>query len=438
MNKRYDITPILYVGDQFANLEQKIETLTTHFDTVWVMMPDGLPVPHINDAYLDTYTKHEHKVDILNKVIQQVNSKWILYLEADEDILLRQLDKVAFNENEMYACLIECVGADSKKYYQVRLFQNTDNHVFEGIHIPDISKYANMNGWTLSEMVLPIQKTSDLYSIDTLETEIELGAVTYTSLFWEASLLSAAGHYAKAEQLFKRVLKKNELITYKRLATLNGLADALMEQHKWAEAEVVALESLAETYVQRAPYLILFKVNYMNGRWEQAYKALEGYLATLDFESRATMDVFFPVVECHFLMAEAKSRLGEFETAFYHYEQFYHLNNGEVTNSVLERLFIYSIELNDYEKSVFYFNEMFGEEINEQAAEDMPIKMLESLSLFNKKGWYDFVGSVYEQLRNYDPTNKKLLHSWVATLVKANKLEEAQSLIGFMKKKKPA
>ena len=150
------------------------------------------------------------------------------------------------------------------------------------------------------------------------------------------------------------------------------------------------------------------------------------------------MDVFFPVVECHFLMAEAKSRLGEFETAFYHYEQFYHLNNGEVTNSVLERLFIYSIELNDYEKSVFYFNEMFGEEINEQAAEDMPIKMLESLSLFNKKGWYDFVGSVYEQLRNYDPTNKKLLHSWVATLVKANKLEEAQSLIGFMKKKKPA
>lgn len=438
MNKRQEITPILYVGKHFTNLEQRIETLVTHFDEVWVAMPDALPTLRTAEVNKVLYNNADSKVDILNRIVSNIDSKWILYLEADEDILLKQLDILPFTENEAYACLIECVGASSKKYYQVRLFPNTPGNVFEGIHLPDISACANKRGWALSEFVLPVQKASDLYSMDAIETEIELGANTSMSLFWEASLLSDSGHYAKAEQLFKKTIKQTEAIIYKKLAILNGLADSLMEQHKWEEAEIVALESLSESYIQRAPYLILFKVNYMNGRWEQAYKALEGYLGTLDYESRATMDVFFPVVECHFLMAESQSRLGDYEKAFYHFEQFYYLNNGEVTNSVLERLFIYSIELNDYDKSVFYFNEMFGEEMNEKAAEDIPIKMLESLSLFNKRGWYDFVGSVYEQLRNYDPTNKKLLHSWVATLVKANKLEQAQDLIGFMKKKKPA
>ena len=119
------------------------------------------------------------------------------------------------------------------------------------------------------------------------------------------------------------------------------------------------------------------------------------------------------------------------------YEQFYILNKGNVASTVLERLFIYSIELNNFDKSVGFFNDMFGEYLEEeQKLDEVPVKMFESLSLFNKKGWFDFVSQVYEQLRSYDPSNKKLLHGWVATLVKANKLEQAQELIGFMKKKK--
>jgi tetratricopeptide (TPR) repeat protein len=441
MNKiKETLTTILYISDQHQNLEKTIQELREATARVILICPKSLSVPVYPDVSTITYDDEGIKTDLLNLAVSLVESPWIMLLEGDEHLNTKHLDYIPLNKGEAYAFMVECDYEEHeapKKYYQIRIFEKVaDTPFFKGELIPDMSASFEKLGWKLGEESLPLQKFSNLFPIERVEEEIERGIDTRLCRFWAATLAGSKGQYLKAEQILRKLVRTENPITFEQVAALNGLADALMEQHKWAEAEVVALRSLDYARLQRAPYLILFKVNYVNGNWDKAYTALEGYLTTLGYASRATMDVVLPVVECHFLMGEVSHRKGDYSKAFKHYEHFYKLNNGNVASSVAERLFIYSIELEDFDKAVDYFNNMFGEYLEAEKVNEVPVKMFESLSLFNQKGWFDFVSTVYEQLRSYDPENKRLLHGWVATLVKANKLEQAQELIGFMKKKK--
>ncbi len=444
MNKiKESLTTILYVGDQHYNLDNHIQNLREATTGVIVISPKGTKVPAFPNVSTVVYDQEDSKTELLNLGISLAETEWVMLLEGDEYLKTKHLDYIPFKDGEAYAFLIECNIAEHeapKKYYQVRIFPKTmSEQTFTGQLLPDISATFEKQEWTLAEESVPLQKFSDLFPQSRVELEVENKVETRLARFWAATLASSRGQYLKAEQIFRKLIRTENPVTFEQAAALNGLADSLMEQHKWSEAEIVALESLNYARLQRAPYLILFKVNYVNGNWDKAYTALDGYLTTLGYASRATMDVVLPVMECHFLMGEVSHRKGDYAKAFKHYEYFYKLNNGNVTSSVTERLFIYSIELEDFDKAVGFFNNMFGEYLEAEKVNDVPVKMFESLSLFNQKGWFDFVSTVYEQLRSYDPENKRLLHGWVATLVKANKLEQAQELIGFInKKKKPA
>ncbi len=228
-------------------------------------------------------------------------------------------------------------------------------------------------------------------------------------------------------------MKNDSLFEFDYLAALNGLTNALVEQHKLQSAAEFAHRSLSCNSRQRAPYISLYKINKLLSNSEEAYEHLSNYLNFYRTRSEANLDVFLSIADTHFLMADLCFKQGGYQRAFHHYEQFYELNNGSVNQTVLEKLFIYAIELENYEKSVQYFQDIFGNYIPDKLDEDMSARLLESLSLFMDNGWYEFVSNIYRQLVTHNPEDNELLNGWITTLIKNKEIEKAQELLASKK-----
>jgi tetratricopeptide (TPR) repeat protein len=159
------------------------------------------------------------------------------------------------------------------------------------------------------------------------------------------------------------------------------------------------------------------------------------YLEYHDKKTRTNYDVHLKKDECHYLIAEAAFRDGDYQQAFKHYEQYYVLNDGKIDREILKKLFIYSIELSDYDNSVQYFMDMFGDYIPDLLSAENYKLMQDALSLFIEKGWIELPCDIYEQLYEHNPDDEKILHHWVAALIKAKKVKKAQRLLAIARKK---
>lgn len=380
------------------------------------------------------YTSEEGKVAGINKAVKKVRTSFCMILESDEFCAVSKLPE-NISAGTCYRALIDVAQEDPKRNYQLRLFPTPQKNesLFDGFAIPDLSRRFHELGWTLAEEIIPVHKRGKLFSVSDAEAEVESRKSELMSLFWEAILRCEEQKYHSAEQIFRKLLKRKDLFEFNYLASLNGLADALVEQHKLQEAEEVARKSIETNSRQRAPYLTLYKVNNLMGQADEAYHYLNEYLDVLRYASRANLDVSLPISECHFLMAEKTFKQGDYERAFQHYEYFYEFNNGEVSLPILEKLFIYAIELKNYDKSVQYFDDIFGDYIPDNLNENMSARLLESLSLFTDNGWYDFVSKIYEELVENNPEDNELINGWITTLLKNKEIEKAQQLIADKK-----
>jgi hypothetical protein len=381
------------------------------------------------------YSHEDGKVAALNKAVKLIETPFFMVLENDEFCLPSKLPS-KLKPDTCYCALID-VATDNEpqRNYQGRIFPTPDfdDGLFEGFTVPDITNSFNRMNWKFSNKFIPIHKRKPLFKISDAEKEIAMDKSKRMSLFWQAILDTDNQQYNKAEEKFRKVLKDDILFEFDRLAALNGLANALVEQHKLEEAKHFASRSLAINKRQRSPYLTLYKVSKLSGKPDSAYKYLSDYLHTLRFASRANLDVNLSLSECHYLMADTTFKQGDYDRAFRHYEWFYELNNRNVSQPVLEKLFIYAIELKNYDKSVQYFDDIFGDYIPDNLDDDMSARLLESLSLFMDNEWYDFVSDIYEQLVEHNPEDNKLLNGWITTLIKNKEIEKAQELLGTKK-----
>lgn len=404
------------------------------FSAVIGIKPEDSNDEWICQDFADTveYSFEEGKVAALNQAVGKVTTPFAMILESDELCLSEKLPQDP-SSDICYRALIDVTDSpEPQRNYQVRLFpvEDFDDKLFDGFSVPDITRSFRKSEWKLSEQVIPIHKSGTLFEVEDAEAEIANKESPTMSWFWQAILDSENQKYRRAEEKFRKVLKNDEeLFEFYYLATLNGLANALVEQHKLEEATQIATKSIEVNSRQRAPYLTLYKVNDLRGRAQNAYENLEDYLGSLRYASRANLDVSLPLSECHYLMADTTFKQGDYERAFEHYEWFYVLNNGRVSLQVLEKLFIYAIELKNYEKSVHYFNDIFGDYIPDNLNEEMSARLLESLSLFMDNGWYDFVSDIYEELVQHNPEDNELLNGWITTLIKNKEIDKAQELI---------
>ncbi|MGD8428551.1 MAG: hypothetical protein PVH63_13070 [Balneolaceae bacterium] len=439
MKKRGDTTLLFVLEDELmsAGRQSYYHNFSKEFGQVITIVKDNVD-DHWFSVYTDesiSYSTKEGKVAAVNRAVTKAERSFLMILENDEYCPFSKLPK-NISENSCYRGIIDGAGEGvPQRNYQIRLLPVPDfeKPLFDGFSVPNLDQSFRKSGWKLAEEIIPIHKSRPLFQIADAEMEISQKKSESMSLFWQGILESNNQKYSNAEDKFRKFLKKEPCFEFDYLAALNGLANALVEQHKLSEATRIAKKSLQINSCQRAPYLTLYRVYKLEGRSEEAYQSLNDYLGVLRFASRSNLDVSLSLSECHFLMAETTFKQGDYERAFQHYEWFYELNDRAVSLPVLEKLFIYAIELENYEKSIQFFNDIFGDYIPDKLNDDMSARLLESLSLFMDNGWYDFVCGVYEELVAHNPKDNKLLNGWITSLIKNKEIEKAQKLINNKK-----
>jgi len=440
--KSHEITPVIYTEILTRELFSQITEVRSFFENPIVLVPRETDVVECgNEINWITYNIDDGKSAALNRAVKNTRTPYLFYLEHGEWLAWEEILNLNLNKNEAAAFQIEFRMKERqvvKKYVQPRLFPVPSGNLFEGFVIPDTEAAAVRNNWNMVRKPVYVQRNCDLIMPSVINSEAGAQTNTRQSLFWQANLKSEQGEYEAAEHIYRKLTKNPSPFEFQRLAELNGLANALAELKRFPEAIKAAQKSLDCSVNQKAPYLTLFEIHFVKGNYSSAYENMHRYLEIVDNDIQCTCDIYLPVSESHLLMAESCFKLGEYPKAFFHYEKYYKLVNGNVDERILEKLFIYSIELKDYENSVKYFYNLFEDHMLHLHDESRTAKMFESLSLFMDNGWHEFVCDFYEQLNSYKSNNDRLMQGWIAALVKANKIDKAQSLVPFAKKKRKA
>ncbi len=359
---------------------------------------------------------------------------WLLY--ADETPRWDTLPEKAEKGRCLAFAICRREGERPRRDYQVRLCPlPREGKLFEGWAIPDPTRAFQREGWSMEKGSAEISKRAGAFPPSRILEESEWTGNTLLSPLWRGLAAAERHRYAEAEEYLQKVLDGRPLFEFDRLAAHNNLAHSQLEQHKLDEAAETARRSAEVNPAQRAPYLIMQRAHLMEGRREKSFEAMRSYLEHLPQPTAANLDTRLSASATHHLMADMKFREGDYKKAFHHYGEYYRLEEGEVEQPVLEKLFIYSIELKDKESSIRYFHDMFGEYLPDRLTDDMSARLLESLSLFMDNEWYDFVSEIYEQLVTQNPENNELLNGWITTLIRNEEVEKARSLISVGKKK---
>lgn len=374
-------------------------------------------------------------VACLNRVAARLDTDYLWLLYADETPRWDTLPGRAENGRCLAFAICRREGERPRRDYQIRFCPlPREGELFEGWAIPDPTRAFQREGWTLEKNRAEISKRSGAFPPSRIIDEAERTRETLLAPLWKGLAAAERHRYAEAEEYLRAVLDGRPLLEFDRLAACNNLAHAQLEQHKLDEAAETARRSTGINPAQRAPYLIMQRAHLMEGRREQSFEAMRSYLEQLPQPTAANMDTRLSASATHHLMADMKFREGDYEKAFHHYGEYYRLEEGEVEQPVLEKLFIYSIELKDRESSVRYFYDIFGEYLPDRLTDDMSARLLESLSLFMDNEWYDFVSEIYEQLVTQNPEDNELLNGWITTLIRNEEVEKARSLISVGKK----
>jgi tetratricopeptide (TPR) repeat protein len=369
------------------------------------------------------------KVAALNNAIKQATGAYILWIDENE-ILLNIPD---LQKNTFYPARISDTDSTTPAVnWQIRLFPNpnSNNFFLKGFQIPAVNTVPGNLAKQQTNNPLQINRKGALFPIKDIQLEINCDKGLPMNDFWQGILLSGKEQFSLAGQHFKKALKKGNLAYWNKLAALNGLANALIESHELEKAKETAQKSLVLTRYQRAPYLTIYQYYNLRGEDAKAYQQLIQYQKTATKGTKANWDVFLTKAHVAFLMAEISYHQGWHEQAYYHYEQFFTCNSGNVSQAILEKLFLYSVELQLRKKAKRYFDALFSDYLSGQFNETNPsVQMMEALRLIKDKNWYGFASDVYRQLVNRWPENDSLRNGWIQSLIKNGQLEEAQALL---------
>lgn len=431
--KNSELTVILFgkVGSRI--LQKNIDELEYLSIPHFIFLTDEEDESNSNVHVENVYSAGgQPRVSILNMIVHKVSTPWIFYLDADEVIDWNSLLELNTELKKSYSVTIKTKQEAHSVFSQsqeIRLFPRPEESCFTGHTLPYASQMLQNENWTCEQSNLIIQKISELYSISILDNEYVLTEDKEWAFLLNAMNRAGNGRYKEAEYFFRRALKGDRLLQADRLAALNGLADALWEQHRFAEADETADLSLQLTCTQRMPYLVLYRISHYKGNSEAAYQYLSKYLKYAEVPSMAHFDVSTPVEECHNLLMQLASENGDYSKTLFHLEHLYKLNGGNLDEKWLEKLLVLSIELEQYEKSVTYFNALFCPLEPQQFTTRKRSMMYEMLSFFNEKNWHHFTCNVYEKLFHQQQQDDQLLNRWVATLTKSGEISKARQLI---------
>ncbi|MEX0779625.1 MAG: hypothetical protein WD491_01645 [Balneolales bacterium] len=421
---------LLYVKDNKEDMYPGLRELAGKFRQVITVHKANI-TPNIESNLTIPFSSDFDLVEGLNEAYHSVSANWIFLLWSDEDVRITELENLDLNTKYCYPGLI-CSNIEDGRYnYDVRLIpvMKTSDRVFNGSTIPDLTGFIHNNKLRISDKNISINKEATFVKVEKLSyIANKKDCSTPMDWYWKGVYHTDQRQFKLAEKAFRSALKEDWLLSFYHLSALNGLANAQVELKKLKEAEKTVIQTLENEIFQFAPYLIQHKIHWLRGEWKCAYELLKKYLAFYQHGTRANMDFFLDLAQAHFLMAELSLVIKNRENAFKHFKQFYVLNNGNVSYRVLEKLFIYSIELEKKAEALLYFNNIFSKLISEQMSESDTNLVLEAASLFEAKGWDQIAYEVYEELFKVQPHNQSIIHRRLIALMRSNQIEKAKQV----------
>ncbi|MEX0773155.1 MAG: hypothetical protein WEB89_06740 [Balneolales bacterium] len=425
-----DQLALLYVKDHkkdacpgLRELVKKFrQVITVHKSNMTPTLESDITIPFSSDFDL---------VAGLNKAYHSVGTNWVFLLWSDEDVKLSELEKLDLNTKYCYPGLIYSNIEDGRYNHDIRLIPviKTSGLVFNGSTIPDLTEFIHDNKLCVSGKKISISKEANFAKVEKLSyIANKENCSLLMDWYWKGVYHTDQRQFGFAEKAFRNALKEDRLLSFYHLSALNGLANAQVELNKLKAAEKTVSRTLEFEIFQFAPYLIQHKIHWLRGEWRCAYELMKKYLVFYQHGTRANMDFFLDLAQAHFLMAELSLVLKNRENAFKHFKQFYVLNNGNVSYNVIEKLFIYSIELEKKNEALLYFNKMFSEIISEHMSESDTTLVLEAVSLFEMRGWDQIACEVYEKLFKIHPHNQSIAHRRLITLMRSNQMEKAKQV----------
>ncbi len=415
---------------------QKLKELPSPIEQVIVLTgDDSSALPQDSDSSktftILSYPGNFSKISNLNDAITKAEHDWILLLEESELIFFPGLLELPLdNKDAVFAARIQKQDDPTKRiFYEIRLFPKLSDFEIKGIQLRDFHPAVSKNELSIHTDKVDILRENEYIGDFDLDRELERDTEHGPALLMKAVTEAADRKYKEASDSFIRAIQSGRLFKFDHAAALNGLADASFELNRWHDSKERAEKSLTLTHQQRMPHLILFRTSFASNRWGEAYDHLYRYLEVLASGTEVNQDVIFPLSDTQYLLGEAAYRNGWHERALAHYEQYYDLKKGNIQPEVIERLLLYAIELSEYDKSLVYFNHLFGDVIKEPLSASDETRILEVLSLFMEQGWHEFSLEVYEVICRNNPEKPELIRRWVAALIRAQKVEKAQEII---------
>jgi tetratricopeptide (TPR) repeat protein len=422
---------VVYLTDnKYLNRKQVVEWESI-FNSVTIASIGKRPENVPGSISWRCISNNENRSDVWNELLIETEKNWVLFVEDDEIIRFNDFPESDVDDKHWSPALITHTNNEKLyQHYQIRLVRKSVDRVFEGKNLPDCTRYIVNNDIQLSSMPILIERgESPVIEVDPSD---ELTMQSYSPQLYlvQGDQYFKQGKYVHAAAQYRQLLKTKRLLPFDRLGAVNGLASCLAEQYKWPQALSLVQTSIEAEPFQSLPYLIQFKIFQLQKKWEDAYQALNKYYERIDLYSLANFDVKISEEETLVSLADLALKAGKRAEASELLNELFTIKNGEVDRAFLQKLFVLSVELTDYKKSVFFFEKMFTDVLSEGTLDDVLRQELNDyMTMFMQKEWYDFVYELYRELYNEYPQEDEFRRRLIVASIKTNRVELAQKLV---------
>jgi len=422
---------VVYLSDLRYLEVEKIAGLLDRFSGVSVAAQGERPKNLPPEIGWYTYSSEDHRSAVWNRLLHEAQKSWVLFIEDDEEIRFSDFPDTKCIGPNLWppALILSNESAGKRQHYQIRLVHRDSGIPFEGKNLPDCTGYVTSNNISLAGQPIVIERTSNPWNHIDADEELSVQAYSPKLYLVRGAQLFDEGKFAHAAALYRKLLKTEKLLPFDRLGAVNGLASCLTEQFKWPQAVTLAQKSIDAEPLQRLPYLIRFKIFQLNKQWKEAFEVLNRYYELLNLWSRATFDKAIDEEETLLNLAELALKAGVKDQATEFLGKLYTLKEGELEDTFVQRLLLLSIEMADYDRSVFFFRHLFDSLLPDRLTEEKTRELDDFMTMFISKGWYEYVAEIYETLYQQNPQNSDYKRRLIVALSKTNKLRKARKLV---------
>lgn len=432
--KKQDLAIIHFVTDIRFIDGYAIKNWMEMAEVVHIITPElpeeVLPAGVEHTVYYDDAVKSA----LWNDVVQETSSAYILFLEDDERFDAYHMpDLSQMDARSFFPVRIQTADRGERQiFYQIRFLPNLKDRVvgkvFDGAALPDATRTIYSLGLEMRDFVLPIRRTTPLYKLVDVDEEIGVLKPSMQTYLVMGKRYFDTGKFVEAASSYRSLLKRSNVLPFDRLAAINGLAGCMAEQHRWPQALDLARQSIEAEPQQYIPYLIQFRIHQLAKNWKAALDALEDFKSLAGWPSRAGFDVGMASETLLMQLADMAFKAGLRAEAFRYYEQIFHFRQGAVDKQHIKLLFVFAVELNDFEKATYYFEVLFGQQMSTLLDDETREEVLDALSMFMKKEWYSYATDQFIKLFESDPANSDYRRALIAGLSKSKRLNEAKAI----------